>query len=362
MSKQRKKREGLKQRSGSKYWWASFTDASGKRVQRSTRTTSKSEALSLLNSWKTQVWNQDVRQIEPDRTFEQLVVLYLNGTQDEKRSSDTDIKRFKALAAYFPEGLLMNALSAPDITGYVSHRQLMGVTNKTINKELSLLSSAIKWSKKRLGWDLANPVLGHRLSEENEEARCLSVDEFNRLLDAVKDATPHTAGYLYDFCILGFHTMMRPGEMLSLEWDRVDFERREVHLGVNDTKGKAKRLVPLNDHALAALLRLRRRCDTYFKATPYVFTHTSPRLLGEPVKSVSKVFASAVKRAGIAHATPHVLRHTAITEGVHAKGANVVDVSHIAGHKDLRTTMGYIHSAPERLHQAVANLPAVGGS
>ena len=75
-----------------------------------------------------------------------------------------------------------------------------------------------------------------------------------------------------------------------------------------------------------------------------------------------KVFASAVKRAGIAHATPHVLRHTAITEGVHARGANVVDVSHIAGHKDLRTTMGYIHSAPERLHQAVANLPAVGGS
>ena len=95
-------------------------------------------------------------------------------------------------------------LSAPDITGYVSHRQLMGVTNKTINKELSLLSSAIKWSKKRLGWDLANPVLGHRLSEENEEARCLSVDEFSRLLEAVKDATPHTAGYLYDFCILGF--------------------------------------------------------------------------------------------------------------------------------------------------------------
>jgi integrase len=362
MSKKRKKREGLKRRAGSRFWWASYTDANGRRVQRSTGTTSKSEALALLNSWKTQVWNQDVRQIEPDRTFEQLVVLYVNGTKDEKRSSDTDIKRFKALAAYFPEGLLMNTLNAPDITGYVSHRQLMGVTNKTINKELSLLSSAIKWSKKRLGWDLANPVLGHRLIEENEEARCLSVDEFGRLLEAAKETTSHTAGYLYDFCVLGFHTMMRPGEMLCLEWDRVDFELREVHLGVNDTKGKAKRLVPLNDHALAALLRLRRRCDIYFEATPYVFTHTSPRLLGQRVKSVSKVFASAVERAGIAHATPHVLRHTAITEGVHASGANVVDVSHIAGHKDLRTTMGYIHSAPERLHQAVAGLPAVGGS
>lgn len=362
MSEKRKKREGLKRRSGSKYWWASFTDASGQRVQRSTRTTSKSKALKLLNSWKTQVWNQDVRQIEPDRTFEQLVVSYLNGTKDEKRSSDTDIQRFRALAAYFPEGLLMNALSAPDITGYVGHRQSLGVTNKTINKELSLLSSAIKWSKKRLGWDLTNPVLGHRLPEINEEARCLSVDELTRLLEAVKGAKSHTAAYLHDFCILGFHTMMRSGEMLELEWDRVDFKSREVHLGVKDTKGKAKRLVPLNDHALAALVRLRSRCDTHCKATPYVFTHTSPRLFGKRVKSVSKVFASAVKRAGIGHATPHVLRHTAITEGVHAKGANVVDVSHIAGHKDLRTTMGYIHSAPKRLHEAVANLPDIGVS
>ena len=79
-------------------------------------------------------------------------------------------------------------------------------------------------------------------------------------------------------------------------------------------------------------------------------------------KNISKVFESAVKRAAIAHATPHVLRHTAITEGVHAKGANVVDVSHIAGHKDLRVTMGYIHSAPKRLHEAVANLPDIGVS
>lgn len=51
--------------------------------------------------------------------------------------------------------------------------------------------------------------------------------------------------------------------MLEPEWDRVDFKCREVHLGVKDTKGKAKGLVPLNDHAFAALLRLRRCFDTH---------------------------------------------------------------------------------------------------
>ena len=256
----------------------------------------------------------------------------------------------------------MNDLTARDVLGYVEHRQSHGVSNKTINKELSLLSSTIKWAKKQLEWELPNSVIGHRLRELDEEARCLSVDEFELLLKAAREAWPHTRNYLPEFCILGFNTMMRPGEMLNLEWDRVDFDTKVVRLEVEHTKGKARRLVPLNDVACAALVRLRRICDDHFADTPYVFTHTSPRLLGERVVSVSKVFQTAVKRAGIAHATPQALRHTAITEGVHAPDANVVDISQIAGHKDLRTTMGYIHTSTERMHDAVAKLPSLSNS
>ena len=104
-----------------------------------------------------------------------------------------------------------------------------------------------------------------------------------------------------------------------------------VRLEAEHTKGKARRLVPLNESAYTALVRLRRICDDHFPDTPYVFTHTSPRLLGDRVDSVSKAFQTAIKRAGISYATPHALRHTAITEGVHAPNANVVDISHIAG-------------------------------
>ena len=362
MPKQRKKREGVKRRPGSKFWWASYTDASGRRVQRSTGTTNKREALALRNKWKTEVWNQQAREIEPDRTFEQLVVSYLSGTSSEKRSSSTDVKRFRSLSAYFPEGMLMNDLTARDVLGYIEHRHSRSVSNKTINKELSLLCSSIKWAKKQLGWELPNPVLGHRLRESNEEARCLSVDEFELLLKAARESRPHTRNYLPELCILGFNTMMRPGEMLNVEWDRVDFNNKVVRLEAEHTKGKARRLVPLNESAYTALARLRRICDDHFPDTPYVFTHTSPRLLGERVGSVSKVFQTAVKRAGIAHATPHVLRHTASTEGVHATDANVVDISHIAGHKDLRTTMGYIHTSTERMHDAVAKLPSLSNS
>jgi len=362
MFEKRKRREGVKRRSGSPYWWASYSDASGKRVQRSTGTTDKREALNLLNKWKTEVWNQQARGIEPDRTFEQLVVLYLKETAGEKRSSNTDVSRFKVLASYFPEGLLMNELTVVTITGYITYRQALGIANKTINKELSLLSSSIKWSRKKLAWDLPNPVVGQRLVEENREARCLSIEEFNRLLKGAKAARSGTRDYLPEFCILGFNTMMRPGEMLALEWDRVDLKEKVIYLGVEHTKGRAKRLVPLNEQACAVLLRLRAHCDRHFPDTPYVFTHTRSQWFGKRIATVGSVFETAAKRAKIEHVTPHALRHTGITEGVHAPGANVVDISRVAGHKDLQTTMGYIHTAPSRLHEAVAKLPSIGSS
>ncbi len=360
MPKQRKKKEGVYRRKGSKYWWASYTETSGRRVQRSTGTTTKREALALCNKWKTDVWNQTARQIEPNRTFEQLVVLYLRGTMDVKRSTDTDKQRFKALAEFFPEALLMNTLCSADVLGYIACRQDTGISNKTINKELSLLSSTIKWAKQKLDWDLPNPVVGKRLPEENNEARCLTVDEFSKLLCSAKQArSSHTRRYLPEFCVLGFCTMMRPGEMLELNWERVDFDNEVVRLEVEHTKGKARRLVPLNDEAFAALLRLRRVSDEYFPDTPWVFTHTTPRYFGKRIQDVRKVFQTAVDRAGIAHATPHCLRHTSITESVHAPNANIVDISKVAGHRNLKTTMGYVHTADKRLREVVANLPSV---
>ena len=357
----RKKREGIRKRSDSKYWWVSYKDASGKRVEKSTGTTNKREALNLRNKWQTEAWDKSVREIEPDRSFEQVCLLYLQGTEKTKRSHPTDIKKMRPLAAFFPEGLLMNAFTGQDVRAYVTHRLESGVKNTTINKELSLLSTAIKWCNSQLDWHLPNPIAGKRLPEEIEEARCLSVDEMSKLVQSAQRCrSNHTRNYFAEFCILGFNTMMRSGELLNLEWKRVNLVDRTVELRVEDTKGKQRRLVALNHVAYEALLRLRRVADANFPETPWVFTHTRPRSFGERIKSVRKVWETAVLRAGIEWCTPHSLRHTGITEAVHAKDADVVDVSRLVGHKNLKTTMGYIHVADDRLHNAVSKLPKIG--
>ena len=143
--------------------------------------------------------------------------------------------------------------------------------------------------------------------------------------------------------------------MLKLEWSRVDFANDVIRLKAKDCKNGKPRKVPLNPTAKAALVRLRKLCDDNFPDKPYVFTHTKPRFFGTRIKSISKVCAIAVERAGIAHATPHCLRHTSITEAVHADSGNVVDIARAAGHS-LKTAEGYIHAADARLEETVAGL------
>ena len=54
---------------------------------------------------------------------------------------------------------------------------------------------------------------------------------------------------------------------------------------------------------------------------------------------------------------PHSIRYTSITEAVHVPNSNVYDISRVAGHKNLRTTQRYMHTADERAHEAMAKLP-----
>ena len=359
-------RDGVYKRKDSPYWWASYSDGSGNKTLRSTKTTNKQEALKVRAKWITELWDAEVRGKTADTTLGQVAAMFIQGTAQTKRSSSTDKQRFKPILQFYDVDMIMNRFGSEDVRRYQQHRLLQGVSNNSINKELSLLSTSIKWFNSQFDSALPNPCIGKRLPVEDVEARCLSTAEVKLLVKAARDTelpdnqNKHTRIYLAEFIILGFQTMMRPSEMLELEWDRVNFETKDVLLRVADTKGKQQRLVSLNPEAEAALKRLRRVCDENFPDTRYVFTHTKPRYFGQRIKSVSKVFQLAVERAGIDHATPHALRHSSVTEAVHVgDGSNVVDISKFAGHKDLKTTMRYAHTSGERLHQVVIGLPSV---
>ena len=73
---------------------------------------------------------------------------------------------------------------------------------------------------------------------------------------------------------------------------------------------------------------------------------------GVPVKKIRKAFMAAVKRAGLACVTPHVLRHSVAT-WLDEDGIPMERISKMLGHRDRRTTER-IYSKPgvETLRQA----------
>ena len=64
-------------RSKSPFWWASYTDANGERVRCSLKTTNRKEAEALEAKWKGEAFQRQAWDVEPDHTFEELMLNYL---------------------------------------------------------------------------------------------------------------------------------------------------------------------------------------------------------------------------------------------------------------------------------------------
>ena len=341
-------RDGLRKREGSPYWWASFTDASGRRTRRSTGTASHKEAEALLAKWKLDAYRERQWDEKPSKTFDELLLAYLPEHQG-KRSAERDRYSAKRLYPYF-SGRLLSELTGQDVRAYVAARRADGAQPATVNREIGLLSAALNWARKELEWDVPNPAEGRRLKEPDGRTRWLTETDALALIAAAQRAV--RAPHLADFIILGLHTGMRPGELLALEWGRIDLHRGLIYLEAQHQKNGKTGSVPLNAearHALEQRLGFRTR---YCPDRPWVFCDRQ----GNRIASVKKSFATAVQSAGLEDVHPHDLRRTCGSWLVQAN-VPIHHVSALLRHSDIRVTdRVYAHLAPENVRLTVQAL------
>ena len=184
----------------------------------------------------------------------------------------------------------------------------------------------------------------------------LEPDEFAALLNACLDARWH------GICTVGYYAGLRQGEILALEWQDVDIERRVLHVRNKSnyrTKSGKNRDVPMAREVLAALEGLQHRRFQY----RYVFTNDN--LAGRKmVNNTCRDFAMIVNRAGLVDRqhrprfTMHDLRRTFVTNLL-VTGTDPKSVQSLAGHADVQTTLKHyaavrarnLTSAVDRLSQ-----------
>ena len=80
--------------------------------------------------------------------------------------------------------------------------------------------------------------------------RYLMPDEVQRLISNCSE-------HLKPIVIVAVHTGMRKGEILSLRWDQIDFEKGIITLV--DTKNDQRRYVPMDETVKSTLRRVEKK-------------------------------------------------------------------------------------------------------
>ena len=345
MRKRKTDRDGLYQQPGSPHWYASFTGADGRRRRRSTGTDNYRDAQLILSRWR-----MAAQHSTPEYgTLQDLVLAYIDA-HGHKKSLWRDGYSLRHLYRLLGESRPLSTMTIGQICQYKLQRQAEDAKPATINKELNFLSAAMNWAKRQRGWKIDNVAAGQQFPAPLGRDRWLTRLEVAKLLEAASQEPQ--APHLQDFISLALHTGMRSGEILGLEWRRVDIQQQQIWLeAVNQKNGRPGR-VPLNSTARAALLSRAKFRASQCPASPWVFCDRQ----GRRIASIKRSFVSAVNRAGISHCTPHDLRRTFGSWLVQA-GVPIQHVSRLLRHSDIRITdRVYAHLQPEQLHAAVQML------
>lgn len=268
---------------------------------------------------------------------------------------DADIARFMKDVA--------NGKTAADVKTGKFGRAIVTGGKGTATRTVRLLGGIFAYAVKQK-YLKTNPRAGVRVYADKKGERYLSPDELGRLGDTLREAetvglpwrmregalakhrrkkadsqreliSPHAIAAIRLLILTG----CRAGEILSLKWQDVDFERGFLNL--SDSKTGAKVIV-LAAPAMAVLERIPR-----IAGNPYVIVGSKPK---EPRSDLKRPWASVIAHAGLEGLRLHDLRHTFASAGAGA-GMGLPIVGKLLGHASQATTARYAHLADDPLRQ-----------
>ncbi len=249
--------------------------------------------------------------------------------------------------------------------------RLATVAPRTVNIEVKALATMLAWAVKHryVGsnpLDKVAPLPTKGL--ERKQRRALTVAEIECILAA-------SPAYLKPCWRMFMTTGIRRGELTSLKFDDVDFERAAVTIRAVNAKSKRDREIPLDEEMLATIRRLHGEApfrkpgkgttakDTAIIELAFSKAHVFVTQAGTPWgHRLLRRFHAICKRVGIEGAEPggsvdlHSLRVTFTTLTIEG-GANPKEVQSILGHATLELTMNtYAKSTARGRRAAISAL------
>ena len=274
-----------------------------------------------------------------------------------------DLKVFFAVVGTAPA-----EVTAADVLGFVTAQcnggsgrlQLAGgeggVSARTVRRRLSIVSGLFAYLHAR-GDVPANPV-PRGLPTRRERLRprqtvplvrvprtlprILAPGEVDALLAALRTRRDRA---MVTAMVLGG---LRRCEVLGLRLEDLQVAQRRLFIAAG--KGGRQRIVPISARfftAVAGYLDLERPLNAH---TDGVFVVLKGARRGQPLSAygVDEILDGARRRAGLAHASCHELRHTCLTR-LREAGMALEAVQAQAGHASIESTRIYLHLADDWL-------------
>ncbi len=211
----------------------------------------------------------------------------------------------------------------------------MKISGAGLKRELNSIRHLFNVAIFEWGIPLAgNPLNGVTLKyTDNRRERRLRDGELERLQRAARTRQNPLIEKIILFAI---ETAMRRGEILALQWNQVDFERRS--LTILESKNGYSRMISVTPAAVELLHSIPRQTDLVFPIT---------------ANALRLTWARMVKRFRIEDLHFHDLRHEAISR-FFEMGLTVPEVASISGHRDTRMLMRYAHANSNKLQEKIS--------
>lgn len=202
------------------------------------------------------------------------------------------------------------------------------LSNATVNRYKAAISVVFSYACRQYNLPY-NPVSNIRSKpENNERTRYLSDDERMRLFKACKTSQ---WSKLHLLVLMAITTGARKGELLSLTFSDIDFDRQTAY--VQTSKNGQPRVLPLTNEVIDELNK--------FKHQEAALIFNSELKPDRPM-CFTKQWKKALTQAEITDFTFHSCRHSCASL-LAQSGASLLEISEILGHKQIQVTKRYAH-------------------
>lgn len=226
----------------------------------------------------------------------------------------------------------------------------------SVRVTMSFLSTLFSWAE-RQGILSRNPVRGVELPQRQDAIEYLSHDEVRALLSAAeaRAASKKLDDQLLHVCVAtALHTGLRKGELFGLRWRDLDLRsgRLTVARSFDGTpKSQKARHLRIPDALSSLLTEWSITCPDTTRLVGDKLVFPCKRRRGYCMAAHSGEMLALPALLAEAGCRPlvrpwHALRHTFASHYM-MSGGNLLALSKILGHADIKMTMIYAHLAPD---------------